>query len=386
MKPTKVLIVEDSPIARTILKRILQESPYTEVVGTAATGLEGLALLKEVNPDVVCTDLHMPKMNGLEFTSEVMATHPLPILVISTSVQEEDTKNVFELLDAGAVDIFPKPRGGEEDYNTIKKSLIEKIRILSGVKVFTRRKKTGGLPSSSSPVAKSSSSHREAKVSHPVASEEKKQPPVKTHIQPIPPKLQFQSPVYSSLKTKIVAIGASTGGPQALRTLLSPLPVKFPIPIICVQHISDGFLQGLLDWLTLCCSLPIKIAEEGEYPQGGVIYFPKERYHLEIDRFGRFHYSTTSPVGGHRPSITVTFQSIAKYYRSAALGVLLTGMGRDGAVGMQSIAQMGGKTIAQNEATSVVFGMPKEAIALGAAQQVLSLDAIAPAILKVMTD
>ncbi|MCW6037797.1 chemotaxis-specific protein-glutamate methyltransferase CheB [Spirulina subsalsa FACHB-351] len=368
----KVLIVEDSPIARSILKRMLDSAPNIEVVGMAETGIQGLELLDKLQPDVICTDLHMPRMNGLEFTMEVMATKPRPILVISASVQEEDTQNVFELLDAGAVDIFPKPRaGGTTEYEAVKQQLINKIQVLSGVRVFTRRRR-GDHPPLSSP---------------PIPPPPPTPPPLLRSLEPpTPPLIQTPPPIrrYSALnKPKILTVGASTGGPQALRTVLGSLPSHFPAPVICVQHISEGFLQGLLDWLGHHCHLPIQIAQEGETPRAGVIYFPKEQVHLEFDSVGRFRYSGATRVGGHRPSVTVTFQAVAQVYRAASVGVLLTGMGRDGADGMLAIHQAGGYTIAQNEQSCVVFGMPKEAIALGAAREVLSIEAIPLTLMKV---
>lgn len=346
----KVLIVEDSPIALTILKRILNSAADIEVVGTAGTGLEALSLITQTQPDVICTDLHMPKMNGLELTKEILATDPRPILAVSSSVGENDRHNVFELLAAGALDVFPKPQAANiEDYEAVKQALIAKIRILSGVKVFRRINKQVSVSSVSSVSSAPS----------------------------------FVSPPLSSFgsKTKIIAIGSSTGGPQALNTIFSALPALFPIPIVCVQHITQGFLQGLLEWLGGNCKLRVRVANMGEIPQGGTIYFPPEGLHLELDQRGRFHYSSRSR-GSHCPSVDVLFESTIRYYRASVLGVLLTGMGRDGAEGMQAIANAGGHTIAQNEASCVVFGMPKEAIALGGAKQVLGLEAIASTILS----
>ncbi len=347
--PIRVLLVEDSQIALVVLKRILNSSPEIEVVGEARTGLEGLTLIPQVQPDVICTDLHMPQMDGLEFTCEVMALYPRPILVISASVQEEDTHQVFRLLDAGAVDIFPKPRAGLTLNNELlKKELINKINILSGVKVLTKKRKS---PSQAKSLETGNFSG-------------------------------FYSKSYP--KPKIVVIGASTGGPQALRELFTQLPSDCAVPVICVQHICLGFLQGLIDWLANSCRLPIQIAQPGDIPIAGKIYFPPEQQHLELDARGRFICSNSEPLEGHRPSVTITFKSVAKFYGKATVGILLTGMGRDGAAGMQAIAQAGGFTIAQDEASCVVFGMPKEAIALGAAKQVLPIGAIAPMLLEVL--
>lgn len=362
--PIRVLLVEDSPIALAILKRILSSSPEIEIVGTARTGKEALSLIPQVQPQVICTDLHMPEMDGLELTRKVMSTFPKPILVISASVEDQGSENVFKLLKAGAIDVFPKPVAGlASDYEVIKQQLISKIKILSGVSVFTQwRNRT-------TPVAESSFKRDRTIPKSPAQH---------------PASPQSRKPIILHRRLKLIAIGASTGGPQALHQILARLPASFPLPIICVQHISEGFLQGLIDWLGGECKLPVKIAPAGEFPQPGIIYFPQEKRHLALDLQGRFLYSSAPPVSGHCPSVTVTFESVAKVYGRNVMGILLTGMGRDGAIGMSAIAQAGGLTIAQDERTSVVFGMPKEAIALGAAQQILPIGDIAPTILNLL--
>jgi two-component system chemotaxis response regulator CheB len=343
----RVLVVDDSPVALTILQRILSSTGEIEVVGVARTGIEGLEMIPKLKPDVICTDLHMPKMNGLEFTIETMAMYPTPILVISASVQEDDTHHVFRLLDAGAVDIFPKPRSGQtSDYELIKQPLINKIKVLAGIKVFRK----------------------------------KRQEPLPTPSQSFTP----TSPLKPTGKIKIVAIGASTGGPQALVEIFTRLPFNFPVPIVCVQHISEGFLGGLVEWLNNNSRLPVKIAFSGEIPQPGVIYFPPERKHLEFEIQRRFLCSGTLPVCGHCPSVSVMFKSVAKVFGSEGMGILLTGMGRDGADGLLSLYQQGGYTIAQDEKTSVVFGMPNEAIKLGGAKKVLPVGDIANHIMTVV--
>lgn len=343
----RILLVEDSPVALTILRRILESAPDMEIAGTAHTGLEALDLMPTVRPDVICTDLHMPRMNGLELTTQVMAQHPCPILVVSASVQDDDPEHIFKLLEAGALDVLPKPKAGlDADSDRLKQSLINKVKVLSGVRVFRKKR---------SPATAQSAAARPAARSAPL-----------------------------SCRPKILAVGASTGGPLALQEFLAPLPAAFPLPIVCVQHISSGFLQGLIDWLESQCRLSVKIAQSGERPEPGKIYFPPERQHLTLDRRGRFVHAGSVPVANHCPSITTTFNSIAQFYGRRAIGVLLTGMGRDGADGMQAIAQAGGFTIAQDEATSVVFGMPKEAIALNAAREILPIQTIGPTILKLL--
>ena len=336
--PVSVLLVDDSLIALTILSRMLSTAPDIQVVGKARSGREALELIPRLQPAVICTDLHMPDMDGLQLTKEIMRRFPRPILVVSAAVQPEDTHNVFSLLEAGAIDVLPKPRGGlAADEQHLTQELIRKIKLISGVVALTRRPK---IASGTTPFQDSAAA-----------------PPV------LP-------------RPRIVAIGASTGGPQALRSIFAQLPADFSAPVLCVQHISDGFLAGLVDWLASHCILPVKIAQAGELPLPGTIYFPQERAHLEIDQSGRLQCSNKAPVDGHRPSVTATFTSVAEYCGDGAVGVLLTGMGNDGARGMQAIFEAGGLTIAQNEESSVVFGMPKEAIALGAVKYVLPLNKI----------
>jgi two-component system, chemotaxis family, protein-glutamate methylesterase/glutaminase len=347
--PIKVLLVEDSPVALEILQRILKSEPEILVVGTAKNGKEALDLIPRLEPHVICADLHMSGMDGLELTKQVMARYPRPILIISNSVQADDHQNIFNVMQAGAIDIFPKPLTGTSlDYEQSKNHLITKIRILSGVKVFARplTNKRASIPETPRP------------------------------------KTLSKIPISSSIK--VVTIGASTGGPQALQKILSALPSNFPIPILCTQHISTGFLQGLVDWLASKSDLRILIAQEGEIPLPGIVYFAPDNAHLTLNPLGRFVYKNSAAVGGHCPAITVMFDSIAEFYGKSALGILLTGMGRDGATGLKTMSDLGGITIAQDEASSIIFGMPKEAIALGGVTYILPVQEIAPTLLKIM--
>jgi len=379
-----VLIVEDSPVAVTILQRIFSSSPDIHVVGIARNGVEALELIPKVQPKVICTDFHMPKMNGLELTERVMAEYPRPILVISSSVdKQDDADNVFQLLQAGALDVFLKPSvESASEYEQIKQELITRIKVLSGVSMFTQHR-----------------SRLDAKLeraaTQPPQSRDK--PRALDNAKPLEPRSftttapttasstskpsQFLIPK-SQFLPRVLAIGASTGGPQALHTILKALPANFPVPILCVQHISEGFLVGLTTWLASQCKLPVVVAQAGELPKPGTVYFAPDCYHLQLTSQGRFMLSNESPVSGHRPSVTMLFQSVATYYRQATMSILLTGMGRDGAEGLLAIAQAGGTTIAQDEQSCVVFGMPKEAIALGAAQTILPLTEIAPTVLR----
>ena len=187
---------------------------------------------------------------------------------------------------------------------------------------------------------------------------------------------KVQAPGYRPSVSGLVVIGASTGGPQALQQILTRLPANFPMPILCVQHISKGFMHGLVQWLAPQCAMEVKIAESGERPAAGTVYFPKENTHLDLDAEGRLVTSNAPPINVHRPSVTVTFRAAARLYGKSSIGILLTGMGQDGVQGLGAIAQAGGITIAQDEKSCVVFGMPKCAIESGVVSHVLPLSNI----------
>jgi two-component system chemotaxis response regulator CheB len=344
-KPVRVLLVDDSPLALVVLQQMLAAAPDIEVVGTATNGADALDLIPALQPTLICTDYHMRGMNGLEFTQQVMARFPRPILVVSSAVGATDTDRVFALLEAGAVDVFPKPRGGPDADPLVAEKFIKKVKIVAGVWVRGRLPKETVVPTS-----------------------------------PAPPRL-LPEPMRVTRVPQIVVIGASTGGPQALQTILSQLPGRFPLPILCVQHISAGFLPGLVNWLAAHYPGKVQIARIGELPSPGRVYFPPENTHLVLERAGRMQVSMEPPRGGHRPSIDVTFLSVAEHDGDAAISVLLTGMGRDGGEGMEALARAGAWTIAQDEASCVIFGMPRDAVERGAARAVLPLNDIAPALI-----
>jgi two-component system, chemotaxis family, protein-glutamate methylesterase/glutaminase len=334
LKSIRVLLVDDSLVVLAALKRLLANAPEIQVAGTARNGREAFDLIERLKPDILCTDLFMPEMNGLELVRAVMARAPMPILVISAAVEAgKDNANMFSLLEAGALDVFPKPQGDLTATSAVAQELCRKIRILAGVRVFAKRFSPASAP---------------------------KPAPAKAARRPL----------------GIVAIGASTGGPQALQTIFSTLPSDFPAPVLCVQHISAGFLTSLVDWLAGLGRMRAEIAQPGQRAVPGTIYFPVEGTHLEFDAGGAFVASSKAPFEGHRPSATVLFESVAKAYGRTAIGVLLTGMGTDGALGLAAIDRAGGITIAQDQASSVVFGMPRAAIELGAAQYVLPIGEI----------
>lgn len=339
----RVLLVDDSPLALEIIRRMLATDPAIELCGTARDGAEALTLIPRLRPDVVCTDLHMQGMDGLALIREVIMRHPLPILVLSVAVQQEQSTTTFAMLEAGALDIIAKPRGGlTEPDALVARELIAKIKVAAGVIVLrrSRRPPAAALP--------------------PAALEAARQPP-----------------------PKMIGIGASTGGPQALEAILHQLPATLPVPLLCIQHIAEGFMAGLVDWLAHSSRLPLRLACEGEAPRAGTAYFAPEGRHLEIDASGRFRCRASAPGETHRPSVDLALTALARHGGSGAVGVLLTGMGRDGARGMDAIARAGGVTIAQDEASSVVFGMPQAAIEAGAARFVLPLESLAAALVRV---
>jgi two-component system, chemotaxis family, protein-glutamate methylesterase/glutaminase len=347
-KVIRVMLVDDSPLAITALKRILSSSPEIDVVGTASSGSDALELIPQLNPDIICTDIHMPEMDGYELTRYVMERFPKPILAISTSVHDgENADNIFNILKAGAIDVFPKPRCGLDlASQEEKKRLINKIKVISGVVVF---RKFNRISSSDSLRENVEMSLRERK------------------------------------ELKVIAIGASTGGPVALLTILKELPRDFALPIISILHISEGFLDGCIDWLNSQCKINVKVAQHNEFPLPGFVYFAPEGSHLEMDDKGRFVYSDDPFYDNlYRPSITVTFESIAKYYGKHAVGILLTGMGSDGVQGMKAVSEKSRLTIAQDEESSVIYGMPKLSFELGYAKFSLSLEDIIKFILSIV--
>jgi two-component system chemotaxis response regulator CheB len=353
MATNKVVLVEDSPVALEILQRLLNSSPDVDVVGTARNGVEGLEVITKTKPDVICTDFMMENMDGLEMTQRVMADDPRPILVISNFVQKKDVDNVFRLLQAGAADVFPKPStDSPTDYEKLKSALVTKIKVLSNMKVTQKRP---GQPHSAKPMTSGAFSGNQ---------------PLMTNV---------------SSRVKAIAIGASTGGLQSIQKIVCQLPANLPLPIICTVHVSTGVLSGLVNWLSAECPLKVKIAQVGESPAPGTVYFAPEKCDLELDNRGKFIYSNCPVEDKHCPSISVTFKSVARFYGRATAGVLLTGLGCDGAEGLQAIAQAGGITLAQDDKGGA-YGMVKEAMNLDAVQQVLAIEKIAPFLLKTISE
>ncbi len=340
-KPIRVVVVDDSLVAREMLCQILGSDPGIEVVGTAQDGQQGVEMVASLQPDLVTMDIHMPKVDGLEATERIMAFHPTPILVVSSSVHGEGIGRAFEALAAGALEVVKKPEPADwADMERIGGDLIRKAKILAKVRVITHvrgRHSASGLPAGPE------------KTLHP-----------------------------RDGKT-LVAIGSSTGGPSALQKVLGPLPGDLPVPVVIAQHIADGFVPGLVGWLDGLCAVRVKVAEHEEPLAPGVVYMSPTGGNLEVGTSG-LSISKPKPGQVYIPSADTLFSSVARSHGGMAVGVILTGMGNDGAAGLKAMRDAGSVTIAQDEATSVVFGMPKAAIELDAAQHVLAVERIGEAV------
>lgn len=344
--PIRVLIVEDSPIVSELLRGILRSDPEIEVVGWARNGREGLAMCRRLAPDVVTMDIRMPHLDGLEATRAIMVECPTPILVISSNLREEEVDICFDAIRAGAMDVVEKPRGTfSHDYVEIARDIIGRVKLISKVRPIRRHRK-----------------HREV------------------------PSTERLVPGSVPSAGRVVAVAASTGGPAALSMILGRLPRDLAWPVLLVQHIASGFIEGFAGWLDTQTPLEVRIGEPGERPRPGRVYLPSEGCHLGVDAGGRLVLDPSAPVEGHRPSATYLFRSVARTHGRHGVGVLLTGMGRDGAEGLLEMRRAGAATIAQDEATSLIWGMPGSAVAIGAAQRQIALAAIAEAILEEVGD
>lgn len=346
MTKIRVLVADDSVTVRKHLTQVLMEDARFEVVGEARDGKEAFALCQQLRPDVVTLDIVMPVMDGLEATECIMAYCPTPILIVSSSLHRREVYSTYDALAAGAVDVIDKSSAGAPD-GAWEQQFLSQLRRVSHIKVIT---------------------HPRAKLGRNAA---------RRTAAPLPP-----SPPHPG-KHALVAIGASTGGPSTILTLLSALPADFPLPILFVLHLGEAFAESFVTWLDQKSPLPVSQAVDGAplpLPgDGRVLMAPPDR-HLEV-RNGRLHLHRGPERFSCRPSVDVLFESVASELGSRAIGCLLTGMGRDGAAGLLRIKQAGGFTVAQDEATSVVYGMPREAALLGAADAVLPLDRIAPTLL-----
>ena len=338
--PIKVLIVEDSPVVCALLSYILSSDPDIQIIGTAKNGEEAVKAVGEKVPDIVTMDINMPKMDGFEATRIIMETTPTPIVIVSASWDPKEVEKTFRAMEAGALAAVRKPVGvAHPDYKDQAKELIRTVKLMSEVKVVRRRPRIN-----------------------------------KKDISVFSPG-NLLSPL--TMDVKAVAIGASTGGPPVIETILSRLPKDFRVPLLIVQHIAQGFVQGFADWLMNSSGFPVRIAVQGELPLPGCAYIAPDGVHMGMENNGRIVLSKSEHENGLRPAVSYLFRSVTEVLGKNAVGVLLTGMGKDGAKELKIMKEKGAVTIAQDKETSIIFGMPGEAVALGAASHVLPPEGIA---------
>ena len=339
-KPVRVLVVDDSALMRKVIPQILETDGSIQVVGTAIDGNFGLKKIEDLRPQVITLDLEMPGMGGLDMLKEIMQRHRIPVIVVS-SHSTEGASVTLKALSLGAFDFVAKPTDVSSRMQEIARELIGKIKAAA---------QSRGILIQSPPEFS------------------------------LPPSRSKVKPAIGKAPTKIVGIGISTGGPQSLQYLLSQIPADFPGSIVVVQHMPEGFTDMFARRLDECCALHVKEAQSGDLLAAGRALICPGSRHLKVKRLplGDIAILSDDPrVNGHRPSCDVMFQSLAEEFGSRGIGVLMTGMGEDGAQGLGLVKAAGGLTIAQGEQSCVVFGMPKAAIESGYAMRVVELQALA---------
>jgi two-component system chemotaxis response regulator CheB len=326
----KVLLADDSPLVRAVLLDIFHDTPDVTVVGEATNGREAVEMTTALRPHLVVMDIMMPVMDGLEAIEEIMANCATPILVLTATLEDKEVNYAFQAIKKGALDVMAKPSGGAiAPGGEFPEALREKVRLLSKIRVI-----------------------------HHLRRRPKIEPVIR----------QWETDV----NRNILAIGASTGGPKAVMSIIKTLPHDFPAAVFVVQHIASGFAKGFAQWLDRESRIKVRLAKEGDlFEKGEVLVAPNDS-HMVVER-GKVRLIDTDPVNCCKPSVDVFFRSLAAEHGKNIVAVLLTGMGRDGAEGLKAIRARGGLTLAQDEESSAVFGMPKAAISIAAVDEVVAL-------------
>src|SRR5665213_96250 len=344
----RVLVAEDSTTIRLLLVSILQEDPESQVVGEAKNGLEAVELTRQLHPDIVAMDIVMPVMDGFEATKRIMTENPTPIVIISSSLDVREVQVALQALKAGALTVGKKPGGpGTKENDEDCSKFISNVKAMSQVKVVRHWPERYKIKDNQTPE-------------------------------------RFLVKLSERNKGSVVAIAASTGGPAALNRIFSELPGNFPAPILVVQHMAKGFMPGCAAWMNGNSSLRIKVAEDGETLAPGTVYLAGEDNHLGVSDYSTVRYSAADPIGGFRPSATFLFESVAKAYGRATLALVLTGMGSDGVAGLKAVREAGGWIVAQDQLSSVIYGMPGEAVKSGYTDLALPLAEIAPRLMEMI--
>ncbi len=340
-KKINVLVVDDSSVQRMLLVHLLESDPRVSVIAAVADGQSALDFIQTTTPDVVLMDLHMPGLDGFETTRRIMETKPLPIVICSATARAGDAIIAFRAMEAGAVACLEKPVGRDHaDYEKRAGEILQTVKSMSEVRVVRRWARSPTVVGSGSTAPIVINGNAQARI-------------------------------------RFIGIGTSTGGPPALQTILAGLPKDFSAPILIVQHIAHGFLPGMADWLGQTTGFRVHIAAHGVEPMPGHVYLAPDNFHLGLNAAGRILLTKEEPENGLRPAVAHLFRSLAETFGPAAVGVLLTGMGADGAAELKLMRDRGAVTIAQDRESSVVHGMPAEAIKLGGATHVLPADRIA---------
>ncbi|MFS0738444.1 chemotaxis protein CheB [Sphingomonas sp. 1P06PA] len=335
-KPVRVMIVEDSAVVRTLLTHIIEADPRLAVVAALANAEDAIAALPSVKPDVISMDIRLPGMDGLQATRQIMADRPTPIVVISASIDRSETSTAMAALSAGALSAVEKPPGiGDPAHPRVAREICTQLAIMSQVAVVRHR---------------------------------------------IRPRTAAAVSRRPAVAPKLILCAASTGGPQALAALFSSLPADLSLPVLLVQHMGPSFMAGFANWLDTVVPQRVVLAEQGAVPLAGTIHVAPGDRHLKVDRGGRIAIGADAPVGGQRPAASVLIESAADALDGAALAVILTGMGEDGASGVRKLVEAGGSAIAEHGSTAIVNGMPAAAARAGAVA--IPLGQIGPQLLR----
>jgi two-component system chemotaxis response regulator CheB len=344
----QVLIVDDSPVARELLEFILSQDPEISIIGTAQDGEEAVRLTLEKKPDIITMDINMPTMNGFDATRIIMETTPVPIIIVTASENLRDVATSFRALEAGAITLMPRPPGvNHPEFEAMAQQMVDSVKTYSEVKVVRRYPRRGNLS-----------------VPHPILKAKMKIEPLKE-------------------RARVVAIGTSTGGPVVIQAILAGLNPEFPLPVLIVQHMTRGFGEGFVKWLMETTGFPIQIATNGEPLRSGHAYIARDGFQMGVTVDDRILLVDAPLENWVRPSVSFLFRSIRQVYGDRAIAVLLTGMGADGAVELKQLKDAGAVTIAQDEQSSVIYGMPGEAVRLGGATYVLSPEKIVDVLIEI---
>jgi len=345
----RLLIVEDSKTVQQALVEIFNNDPEIRVIGTAGNGEEAVHAVRTLKPDVISMDINMPGMNGFEATRAIMSSCPTPIVIVTGKMDPKDSATLFRVMEAGALMIMAKPfPPGHPEHDESILELRKTVKLMSEIKVVRRYFSNG---------------KRDTK-----------------------PALSSPQEISVAARSgiRIIAIGASTGGPPLLQSILSSLPVDFRVPVAIVQHMAKGFTQEFVTWLNHSSSLPVELATNGCRMLPGHVYVAPDEFQMLVVPGDRIILSKDPGENGQRPSVSALFRSVAEVYGKNAIGVLLTGMGKDGALELKGLREKGGITIAQNRESSVVFGMPGAAVSIDAAEYILSPEEIITVLLKLV--